>query len=100
MQDIIQTGKSNDEWGIEGYTIRKFDPFMDKAPSFKITKNKPRDFIGDITKFNKDFPGPNKYSTEGSMVFRKQLSIYKLPRITAFAEEQKRNKNPSPGQYH
>lgn len=52
-------------------------------------------------KMTKDFPGPNKYETAGNMLLKQKISIYKLPRITAFAEEAKRfEKLPSPGQYH
>lgn len=74
---------------------------MDKPPSFKVTKSRTRDLIGDLIKHHKDFPGPSKYETAGTMLLRQKISIYKLPRITTFAEEAKKNeKLPSPGQYH
>jgi hypothetical protein len=56
--------------------------------------------MNDLIKHNKDYPGP-KYETAGSMLKKPQISIYKLARVTAFAEEAKRfEKLPSPGQYH
>lgn len=101
MQDmILSQNKGNDDWGIKGYSFRKFNPFMDKPPNFKIIKSKTRDLMADLIKHKKDFPGP-KYETAGNMLMKQKISIYKLPRITALAEEQKRHeKDPAPGQYH
>jgi hypothetical protein len=102
VQDVINSSnRGSDDWGIKGYTIPKFNPFMDKPPSFKITKSRTRDLIGELIKHHKDFPGPSKYETAGNMLLKQKISIYKLPRITAFAEEAKKfEKLPSPGQYH
>lgn len=99
VQDVIgSSNKGSDDWGIKGYTIPKFNPFLDKPPNFKITKSRTRDLIGDLIKAHKDFPGPNKYETGGTMLLKQKISIYKLPRVTAFAEEAKRfEKLPSPG---
>ena len=101
MQDLIQSSnRGSDDWGIKGYTIPKFNAFLDKPPNFKIVKNKPRDLISEIIKHNKDYPGP-KYEVAGNMLLKQKISIYKLPRVTAFAEEAKKfEKLPSPGQYH
>ena len=101
VQDVIQSAnRGADDWGIEGYTIPKFNPYLDKPPSFKVTKSRTRDLINDLIKHNKDYPGP-KYETGGNMLLKNKISIYKLPRITTFAEEAKRTeKNPAPGQYH
>lgn len=103
VQDVIHSSsKSNtQEWGIKGYSIRKFNPHMDKPPNFKIVNNKPRDFIGDVIKGIKDFPAPTKYETTGDILLKRKISIYKLPRVTAFAEEAKKyEKLPAPGMYH
>jgi len=98
---VIQSAnRGSDDWGIEGYTYPKFNPHLDKPPNFKITKTRTRDLMNDLIKHNKDYPGP-KYETAGSMLKKPQISIYKLARVTAFAEEAKRfEKLPSPGQYH
>lgn len=98
---MVGSSSKTDEWGIKGYTIPKFSPHFDKPPNFKIVNNKPRDFIGDVIKAVKDFPAPSKYETTGDILMKQKMSIYKLPRVTTFAEEAKRfEKNPSPGQYH
>lgn len=101
VEDVIKSNnRGSDDWGIQGYTIPKFNPHMDKPPSFKITKSRTRDLISELIKHNKDFPGP-KYETAGSMLLKQKISIYKMNRVTTFAEEQKRfEKLPSPGQYH
>ena len=63
-------------------------------------KSRTRDVMGDMIKHKVDFPGP-KYETAGSMLLKQKISIYKMNRITTFAEEAKRfEKLPSPGQYH
>jgi hypothetical protein len=98
VQEVITGGsRGSDDWGIEGYTIPKFNPHLDKPISFKITKSRTRDLISELIRYNKDFPGP-KYETAGNLLMKNKMSIYKLPRITTFAEEAKRfEKNPSPG---
>lgn len=101
VQDVVKaSNKVSDDWGISGYTIPKFNPYLDKPPGFKITNSRTRDLMNELIK-NKDYPGPNKYETAGSMLLKQKISIYKLPRVTTFAEEQKKvAKLPAPGQYH
>jgi hypothetical protein len=49
----------------------------------------------------KNNPGPDKYETQLNILPRRGYKIYKLNRITTFAEEAKRfEKLPAPGQYH
>jgi hypothetical protein len=49
----------------------------------------------------KNNPGPEKYETQVNILPRRGYKIYKLNRITTFAEEAKRfEKLPAPGQYH
>ena len=82
--------------GVEGYSITKIHPF-DKVSTFKITKSRTRDYVTDLIKHVKDFPGP-KYETAGSTLANQRVSIYKLPRITTFAEHAKLfEKLPAPG---
>jgi len=45
-----------------------------------------RDLISELIRHNKDYPGA-KYETAGSMLMKQKMTIYKLPRLTTFAEE-------------
>lgn len=57
--------------------------------------------MGDFIKHLKNFPGPSQYETGGNFLPKQKHSIYKLNRITTFAEEAKRcEKQPEPGRYH
>jgi|APCry1669190288_1035285.scaffolds.fasta_scaffold30419_2 hypothetical protein len=57
--------------------------------------------MGDFIKHIKNFPAPNQYETGGNFLPKQKMSIYKLNRVTTFAEEAKRNeKSPEPGRYH
>lgn len=98
---INSANRNNDDWGLEGYSLPKFNAFMDKPPNFKIVKNRTRDLLGDMIKPIANNPGPDKYETQVNILPRRGYKIYKLSRITAFAEEAKRfEKLPAPGQYH
>lgn len=87
VQDVINSSnRGSDDWGIDGYSLPKFNAHLDKPPGFKIVNNRTRDVMNDLIKHIKDFPGP-KYETAGSMIPPQKMSIYKLPRVTTFAEE-------------
>jgi hypothetical protein len=47
--------------------------------------------MGDFIKHIKNFPGPSQYETGGNFLPKQKHSIYKLNRVTTFAEEAKRN---------
>lgn len=103
VQDVVgSANKNTDDWGIQGYEFIKFNPFvLPKNPGFKIVKSRQRDIMGEFIKHIKNFPGPSQYETGGNFLPRQKHSIYKLNRITTFAEEAKRNeKSPEPGRYH
>ena len=86
-----------DDWGVQGYQIPKFNAFLDKSPVFKISQSKDRDFITELQKRKAYIPGPI-YETNVSTFLKKKISFSKLPRITAAAEIMKRaEKIPAPG---
>lgn len=96
----------NQEWGIEGYNIRSFNPYLDKASTlkFKNDKNSQKtSFIDDIIKKRKPFPAPGLYDTTGSLLQQKKHSnLCKSPRVTLPTEiEQieKKYQQPGPGAY-
>jgi hypothetical protein len=81
--------------------LPKFNALLDKPPNFKIIKTRTRDLLGDMIKPIAKNPGPDKYETQVNILPLHGYKIYKLNRITTFAEEAKRmEKLPSPGQYH
>lgn len=104
VQDVVQSSNRNsDDWGIEGYQFIKYNPFvMPKNPGFKIVNSqRSRDIMGEFIKHIKNNPSPSLYNTAGEFVPKQRMSIYKLNRVTTFAEEAKRNeKMPEPGRYH
>ena len=63
---------------------------LDKPPGFKIFKTRTRDLLGDMIKPIAKNPGPDKYETQLDILPRRGYKIYKLNRITTFAEEAKR----------
>ena len=74
---------------------------LPKNPGFKIVKSRQRDIMGEFIKHIKNYPGPSQYETGGNFLPKQKHSIYKLNRVTTFAEEAKRNeKSPEPGRYH
>ena len=51
VQDVISSNKKTaDDWGVEGYSLPKFNANLDKPISFKMSIGKPTDFISQITK--------------------------------------------------
>jgi len=98
---VASANRNNDDWGVEGYQLPHFNAFLDKPPGFKIMKTRTRDVLGEMIKPIAKNPGPDKYEVGLNILPRHGLKIYKLNRITTFAEEAKRySKLPSPGQYH
>jgi hypothetical protein len=98
VQDVINSSKkSNDDWGLQGYSIPKYNAHLDKPPKIQIQKNKIATFLEQVQKEKGYIPGP-VYNVSGSMVLNKKISISKLPKVT-FAQElmKKSEKTPSPG---
>lgn len=72
VKDVVNSAnRDNGDWGIEGYSLPKFNAFLDKAPNFKIMKTRTRDVLGDMIKHKKDFPGPEKYETGLTMLLKR-----------------------------
>ena len=63
-----------DDWGVSGYTIPKFNAFLDKIPHFQISKSKGRDFITELQKRKAFIPGPI-YETASSTLLSKKVFI-------------------------
>lgn len=82
MQEVVNSNKkTNDDWGLQGYTIPKFNAHLDKPPNVKIMKSKQNDFLSGHAKLKAWVPGP-QYEVSGSMIMTKNISISKLPKIT------------------
>ena len=60
--------KGQDEFGVRGYEIPKYNPHLHKPTVFSIPKvGKPRDYISVIQNEKKKIPGPDKYELQQPM---------------------------------
>ena len=62
IQDMINSSKKvNDNWGLEGYTQKTFNAYLDKPTVYsvpKVSDKGPRDEISMLQKQKKLIPGP------------------------------------------
>lgn len=98
IQDIINSSrKSNDDFGLEGYSISKYNAFQEKPKAFKIVNSKKKDYISELQKMKAYIPGP-QYETAKTTLLSKKISFSKMPRITEISAVMKNAaKLPSPG---
>jgi hypothetical protein len=62
VKDVIRSrSKQNLDFGIEGYWIRKYNPYFDKPRVRKWVKNKLPDFFSMIKKRAQNTPSPDHY---------------------------------------
>ena len=73
-------GSRNQSFGIDGYDIPMNQSYLEKPHQFMITKSKKGDYLSSIMKEKEKIPSPDKYSDMGSMIMRRNLSIYKRER--------------------
>ena len=96
---MINSSRSNGDFGIEGYVIRQFNPYMDKPRTFRYRKEGvKRDFHSLTQKKARETPSPGYYNVE--RLEKRSFSLSKLPRRFVSEEIAKREKNtPSPFHY-
>ena len=102
IQDIIDAKLHKLAFGIEGYTIRNYNPFLDKPKVSKIVNTKKPTYIDEIVKEKRLIQVANM-NLSGDMLDKKgRSSLNKSPRITLPMEIEKYEKKfsrPAPGQY-
>ena len=99
---MINSSRRNGEFGIEGYVIRQFNPYMDKPRTFRYRKEGvQRDFHSLTQKKARETPSPGHYNVNSSLAQEKRsFSLSKLPRHFLSEEIAKREKDsPSPFHY-
>jgi len=98
--------RSNNQWGISGYTIPEFNAKLDKPSCFKITKTKRPSYIDESVKLTARMPAPGQYNTidEGGMIDkRKKSSLERSPKLSFMSiieKQELKKKFPGPGSYN
>jgi hypothetical protein len=82
MKDIIDAKTKKNEFGIEGYDIPKFNPFMDKARVSKITNTKRKCYLDDYIKEKSHVPEAKYEVTQSLINAKKRSFLCKSPRVT------------------
>lgn len=99
VDDIVKSNKkSNDDWGVKGYNIPKFNCELDKALNYSFAKGKNKNFIDQETK-SKAFVPPAIYNVEGSWIKKSGCSFIKRDRPLFITEQIRLSKNPPVGSY-
>eukprot|EP00347_Sterkiella_histriomuscorum_P017488 403349166 len=101
-QPLISSFRKQQNWGVEGYNIRKFDPYLDKVHCLQIKDTKNMTYIDMAVKAKEYLPSPQKYETSGSLIDNKRHGFGKSERITLPTEIEKtsrRELKPGPGTY-
>ena len=104
IQDMINSSKKvNDNWGVDGYTYKTFNSYLDKPTVFSIPKESdkgPRDYISMLQKQKKLIPGPEKYDVGQNLGKNGKFFIPKGNSPSFFTQVQKKAKEtPGVGQY-
>ena len=67
MSDVVNSNKKyNDDWGVKGYQIPKFNYLLDKPPNNKFAKSKITNFLAEQQRSKSFVPGPD-YNIAGTM---------------------------------
>lgn len=92
MQDIIDAKLNRGGFGVEGYTIRKYNPFLDKTKVPKIVKGQKTTYLDQHIKIN-SLVQVGKLNMSGDILDKKKKSsIPKSPRYTLATEIEKMEK--------
>ncbi|CDW81465.1 UNKNOWN [Stylonychia lemnae] len=100
---VLDIPQKKDKWGIDGYMIRKFDPFLDKTQCVKIKDSKIKSFIDDAVKQRDFMPSPQSYDVRSSLIDNKNHSFGVGQRITIpvlIEQREKKELKPGPGAYN
>lgn len=103
VQDIVRSrSKKNLDFGIEGYWIRKYNPYMDKPLGRKWVKTKIPTFFDMVKKRAEKTPSPTQYQKDLVLTGKvKHFFWSKLPRNTEIDMIMKIKKTgPSPFSYN
>ena len=89
-------------FGIEGYRVPNTSRiFFQKPRAYRITEGKNEEsYITQALRDKKDVPSPVLYcppQDQSGMIFKRNLSIYKMKRSTFYEELSKRSKHSTPG---
>ena len=102
VQEIVDMKLGRKGFGVEGYNIRNYDPYIDKPIVTKIPPGNKGCFLDELLKSKKHI-NVAQFDLSGSMLHKRQKSSAdKAPRITIpdeIARMEKRFTKPGPGQY-
>jgi hypothetical protein len=60
VSDVVNSNKKvNDDWGLEGYKIPKFNAHLDKSLAAKMTKSNEKTYLEMIQKQKAYIPAPS-----------------------------------------
>lgn len=71
--------KCNDDWGVKGYNIPKFNYHLDKPQNITFAKGKLINFLKEEENVKSKIPGPI-YNIAGSMLKKTAISFIKRDR--------------------
>ena len=102
IQAIIDSKLNKLGFGIEGYFIRKYNPFLDKPKVNKIVNTKKSCFLDEYVKVKSLIKVANMDMSLDLLDKKKKSSLSRSPRVTMPQEIEKREKKftkPGPGAY-
>ena len=104
VQDMVKSSKkTNDEFGIPGYSYAKYNAHLDKPAVFSISKDDgklPRDYISMLQRQKKTIPGPI-YDVAPPFANKGKFYIAKGNEPTFFGQVQNESKKkPGVGRYN
>ena len=78
--------RADDEYGIKGYRIAKFNALLDKPRIVSIIKTEKKNFLDEAARSKAFMPPPGHYETTRSLIKKNGFNLPKSKRIT-MAEE-------------
>ena len=102
VTDVLDSSRRDTDYGIDGYAIRQFNPYLDKPRTFRWRKDAVnKGFLANVQRLAKELPPPGQYNISKSLIDpKRKYSMGKLARRSEFEEIAKRDKHsPSPFHY-